>query len=94
MPRAAHTKTHPTPSHSKTVVSINLGSSRDDYDFTTRFLDQDLRILRRGADNDIARAEQLITEWQGTASAIALEGMRDQQRVGAFGPKVSRGAHP
>ncbi len=76
--------TRATHNNSKTVVSINLGSSRDDYDFTTRFLDQDFRVLRLGADNDIARAEQLISDWQDKASAIALEGMRDQQRVGAF----------
>lgn len=75
-------RTHPDPT--KTVVSIHLGSSRDDYDFTTRFLDQHFRVLRRGADQDITRAEQLISDWQDKASAIALEGMRDQQRVGAF----------
>lgn len=71
---------HATP----TVVSISLGSSRDDYDLSTRFLDQDLHVVRLGTDGDIAQAEALVTQWQNKAAAIALEGLRDRQRVGAF----------
>ncbi|MEZ5511533.1 MAG: dehydrogenase [Gammaproteobacteria bacterium] len=68
----------------KTVVSISLGSPAGDYDFTTRFLDQDIRVLRLGCDQDVDRAEHLLSEWQHQADVIALEGMRSQQRVGAF----------
>ena len=68
----------------KTVVSISLGDSKDNYDFHTRFLQQEFRVIRVGVDGDIEAAESLISGWQGQASAIALEGMRSQQRVGAF----------
>ena len=68
----------------KTVVSISLGSSADDYDFTAEFLGQTIRVLRVGCDNDLDRAEQQLARWQGQADALALEGMRDHQRVGAF----------
>lgn len=68
----------------KTVVSINLGTSADDYDFTTEFLGQTLRVLRLGCDHNIDQAERRLAEWQGKADALALEGMRNRQRVGAF----------
>ena len=68
----------------KTIVSISLESSDHDYEFKTPFLGQDFLIKRIGVDKDTKQAEALIREWQTKADAIALEGLRDHQRVGTF----------
>ena len=71
-------------SQTKTIISISLGPIAGDYDFTTEFLGQKLRVLRQGCDGNIDQAEQCLRKWQGQAKVIALEGIRDRQRVGAF----------
>ncbi|MCG8536369.1 MAG: dehydrogenase [Pseudomonadales bacterium] len=68
----------------KTVVSISLESSDHDYEFTTDFLGEPFRVKRIGVDKDTKQAELLIKQWQYQADAIALEGLRDHQRVGTF----------
>ncbi|MEN8669923.1 MAG: dehydrogenase [Ketobacter sp.] len=68
----------------KTVISISLESSDHDYEFETEFLGQTFRIQRIGVDKDTKQAELLIRQWQYKADAIALEGLRDHQRVGTF----------
>lgn len=68
----------------KTVVSISLESSDHDYEFTTEFLGQQFHIKRFGVDKDTQQAELMIKQWQYQADAIALEGLRDHQRVGTF----------
>lgn len=59
------------------VVNVSLGASDRDFDERVRFLDQPFRIVRRGADGDLAAAEELVREWAGTAAAIAVSGARD-----------------
>lgn len=68
----------------KTVVSISLESPEYDYEFNTEFLGHEFRIKRIGVDRDTKKAEQLIKEWQPSADAIALEGLRDHHRVGTY----------
>ena len=68
----------------KTIVSISLESSDHDYEFQTPFLGQEFLIKRIGVDKDTKQAEALIRQWQNKADAIALEGLRDHQRVGTF----------
>lgn len=68
----------------KTIISISLESSDHDYEFSTTFLGQEFLIKRIGVDKDTKQAEALIREWQSKADAIALEGLRDHQRVGTF----------
>ncbi len=68
----------------KTVISVSLGSSDQDFEFEAQFLDQRFKIKRIGVDQDTKQAELLINQWQYQADAIALEGMRDHQRVGTF----------
>lgn len=68
----------------KTIVSINLGNASQNYEFTAPFLGHEMRVLRLGCDGDIDQAEKFLLEWQGKADVIALEGMRDRQRVGAL----------
>ncbi|OZG75183.1 dehydrogenase [Hahella sp. CCB-MM4] len=68
----------------KTVISISLGTSEEDYEFTTEFLGQAFQVKRIGVDNDIDKARELIDKWQSGCEAIALEGIRDHQHVGPF----------
>ncbi len=56
----------------KTVVNISLGPSKDDYDFTPRFLGKDFRVIRLGADGDIDRVADLLAEWDSKADVIGL----------------------
>jgi len=52
----------------KTVVSISLGDSKDNYDFHTRFLQQEFRVIRVGVEGDIEAAESLIS-WKACAAS-------------------------
>ncbi|MGC3999477.1 MAG: dehydrogenase [Anaeromyxobacter sp.] len=67
----------------KQIVSISLGASAGDYDFTTTFLGQSFRIRRFGTDHDLARAHALLARWQGECDAIGLGRVSDHQLVGA-----------
>lgn len=66
----------------KTVVSISLGSSELDYDFTTEFLGQSFRVVRIGTNKNIEKAESLIKEWQDKANVIGLGRVREHYSVG------------
>jgi predicted amino acid dehydrogenase len=66
----------------KQIVSVSLGASADDYEFTTRFLGQAFRIRRFGADRDLGRALALVDRWQGSCDAIGLGMVNDHQVVG------------
>jgi predicted amino acid dehydrogenase len=68
----------------KTIISISLECSEQDYEFTTEFLGETFHIKRIGVDKDTKQAELLIKQWQYQADAIALEGLRDHHRVGTF----------
>ncbi|MEI8309021.1 MAG: serine carboxypeptidase [Chloroflexales bacterium] len=67
----------------KRVVSISLGSSARDYRFTTTILGQHIELQRIGTNGDIARAGELIHEYDGTVDAISLGGLTPVFRVGA-----------
>lgn len=66
----------------KTVISISLGDSGQDYDFKTRFLDQDFRVVRIGCNGDLNRAEALIREWEPKADAIGLAQAPEHYQIG------------
>jgi predicted amino acid dehydrogenase len=66
----------------KRIVSVSLGSSRADYEFTTTFLGEAFHVRRLGADWDLARAEALIEREQGQADVIGLGMVRDHATVG------------
>ncbi|KAA1173823.1 dehydrogenase [Marinobacter salinexigens] len=66
----------------KTVVSVSLGASEDDYELDTEFLGQPFRILRIGTDGDIARAESVLESVRDQADAIGLSMVHDHYRVG------------
>jgi predicted amino acid dehydrogenase len=56
----------------KHVVSISLGGSHQDFEFTARFLGQRMTVRRVGTDGSIRKAEKLLTHWESRASAIGL----------------------
>ncbi|WP_375176327.1 dehydrogenase [Marinobacter mobilis] len=66
----------------KTVFSISLGASDDDYRFETDFLDQSLRIIRIGVNGDLNQAESLLQSVRAQANAIGLSLSHDHYRVG------------
>jgi predicted amino acid dehydrogenase len=66
----------------KRIVSVSLGPSSADYEFTTGFLGQQFHIRRFGADGDIARASALLERYQGEADACGLGMVRDHAVVG------------
>jgi len=67
----------PSPGHSalKRVVSVSLGSKTRDHRFETDFLGQRLLIERIGTDGDLARANALLRELDGTVDALGLGGI-------------------
>ncbi len=67
----------------KTVVSISLGSSRHDFDFTTRMLGQRLHVRRLGTNGSLARAAKLVRQWDGQAAAIGVGLVKDSDGAAA-----------
>jgi predicted amino acid dehydrogenase len=67
----------------KRVVSISLGASERDYQFTTTVLGQLIEVRRIGTNGDVARATALVREHDGTVDAIGLGGLTPVFRVGA-----------
>ncbi len=61
----------------KTVVSISLGSSKHDFEFTTRLLGQRILVKRLGANGSQARALKLVKEWAPQADAVGLGLVKD-----------------
>ncbi|MCP4022965.1 MAG: dehydrogenase [Desulfobacteraceae bacterium] len=56
----------------KQVISVSLGTSRDDYAFETEFLGQQFLVRRIGTDGDKDKAAQLLLEWDNKADAIGI----------------------
>jgi len=66
----------------KNVVSISLGSSSQDFEFTTRFLGKQLSVKRFGTDGNKAKAERLLKQWEKQADVIGIGLVRDSYSVG------------
>lgn len=66
----------------KRVVSVSLGTSRRDGRSEVQLLGERILLERRGTDGDVARAEALIRELDGTVDAIGLGGVDIFLRVG------------
>ena len=60
----------------KQIVSISLGSGKDDYDFEGVYIEKDFRIRRFGTDGSMVRAMDLIVEWSEKADAIGIGGLK------------------
>lgn len=59
----------------KEVVSVSIGSSKRDHSVEIELLGEDFRISRRGTDGDLAKAEALFTELDGTVAAFGMGGI-------------------
>ena len=66
----------------KKVVTVTLGSSKQDFEFKTEFLGQQFSVRRLGADQDTGKAWELMRRHQATADAIGLGEMPDHYQVG------------
>jgi predicted amino acid dehydrogenase len=67
----------------KNVISISLGASSQDFEFSTTFLGARLRVRRLGTDGSTARAIELLAHWDGQADAIGLGVAKDSRGLGA-----------
>ncbi|MCG2807814.1 MAG: quinate 5-dehydrogenase [Coriobacteriia bacterium] len=59
----------------KEVVSVSIGSSARDHSVEIELLGEMFRISRRGTDGDLARAEALFAELDGTIDAFGMGGI-------------------
>jgi predicted amino acid dehydrogenase len=66
----------------KKVVTVTLGSSKQDFEFKTEFLGQNFSVRRLGADQDTGKAWELMRRQQTTADAIGLGEISDHYHVG------------
>jgi len=66
----------------KKVVTVTLGSSKQDFAFETDFLGHRFEVRRMGADDDTGKAWELMRRQQATADAIGLGEIGDHYQVG------------
>ena len=66
----------------KKVVTVSLGSSKQDFEFQTEFLGQSFLVRRLGADQDTGKAWELMRRQQAMADAIGLGEISDHYQVG------------
>jgi predicted amino acid dehydrogenase len=66
----------------KKVVTVTLGSSKQDFEFKTEFLGQSFSVRRLGADQDTGKAWELMRRHQATADAVGLGEISDHYNVG------------
>jgi predicted amino acid dehydrogenase len=66
----------------KKVVTVTLGSSKQDFAFETNFLGHRFSVQRMGADNDTGKAWELLRRQQANADAIGLGEIGDHYQVG------------
>lgn len=67
----------------KHVVSISLGTSSQDFEFTTEFLGEKLHVRRIGTNGNTAEAVKLIKQWDKKAAAIGIGVLKDHYKVGS-----------
>ncbi|WP_210543113.1 saccharopine dehydrogenase NADP-binding domain-containing protein [Rhodoferax sp. PAMC 29310] len=66
----------------KKVVTVSLGSSKQDFEFKTQFLGHSFSVRRLGADGDSGKAWELMRRQQASADAIGLGESSDHYQVG------------
>jgi len=67
----------------KTVISISMGSSRQDFEFTASFMGHRLSVRRLGTDGSTAKAERLLKHWAKRADAIGVGLASERYNVGS-----------
>ncbi len=66
----------------KNVVSVSLGASSQDFDFTARFLGTRMAVRRVGTNGSTAKAARLLKHWETRADAIGIGVASDHYSVG------------
>ncbi len=66
----------------KKVLTVTLGSSKQDFEFKTKFLGQDFSVRRMGADDDTGKAWELLRRQQNNVDAVGLGEIGDHYQVG------------
>ncbi len=66
----------------KEIVSVSLGPSSRDYEFTTQVFGEQVHVRRFGVDGDVRRARDLVTQFDGQVDAIGLGGAHIYFQVG------------
>ncbi len=66
----------------KKIITVTLGSSKQDFEFKTQFLGQPFHVKRMGADMDTGKAWELMRRQQNNADAIGLGEISDHYQVG------------
>jgi len=66
----------------KQIISINLGTSKDDYEFETEFLGQQFNVKRIGVDSDMEKAASLVLKWDKKADAIGIGNIKFPYNIG------------
>jgi len=67
----------------KKIVSISLGSSEGDYEFSTQFLGVDFQVQRFGTDGRLGKAAELMKEWDKKADVIGLGDVKFPYSIGS-----------
>jgi predicted amino acid dehydrogenase len=67
----------------KKVVSISLGSSRENFEFVATFMGQKLSVQRLGANGSSIRAAKLLKHWARHADVLGVGVGEDGYTVGA-----------
>ena len=66
----------------KKVLTVTLGSSKQDFEFKTDFLGQVFSVKRMGADDDTGKAWELLRRQQVSVDAVGLGEIGDHYQVG------------
>ncbi len=65
----------------KNIVSISLGSARNNFDLQTSFMGKTLRVRRLGTGGSVSKAVTLLRQWEASADALGLGVARDSYKV-------------
>ncbi len=68
----------------KKIVSVSLGPSKGDYEFTTRFLEEDFTVERIGTDGDADKAWEILQKQQSRCDIIGIGMVMDHYAVGDY----------
>ena len=67
---------------SKEIVSVSLGPSSRDYEFSSLLFGEKVHVRRFGTDGDVRRAREMVAQFDGQVDAIGLGAMNIYFQVG------------
>ena len=68
----------------KKIISVSLGSSEQDYEFNTNFLDQDFTVKRIGTNGNKTEAWEQLQRLQSKCDAMGVGMVSDDLQVGEY----------